>query len=66
VRATTTNIGLSDIVNDIRKLEKQELSSVIYEDFNEQYHFLFYIAIALLLLEMLVLERRGRWRLFKE
>ena len=61
VRATTTNLGLGDIVSDIRKLDKQELSSVIYEDFNEQYHYFFLIAMLLLAAEMLLLERKGRW-----
>ncbi|MDR1342075.1 MAG: VWA domain-containing protein [Prevotellaceae bacterium] len=64
VRATTSNIGLSDIVNDVRKLDKQELSSVIYEDFNEQYHYFFYVAIVLLVLELLIVERKRSWNLF--
>lgn len=64
VRATTSNIGLSDIVSDVRKLDKQELSSVIYEDFNEQYHYFFYVAIALLVLELLIIERKRSWNLF--
>ena len=61
VRATTTNLGLGDIVNDIRKLDKQELSSVIYEDFNEQYHYFFLLTVLLLAIEMLLLERKSRW-----
>ncbi|MDR0414891.1 MAG: VWA domain-containing protein [Prevotellaceae bacterium] len=64
VRATTSNLGLSDIVNDVRKLDKQELSSVIYEDFNEQYHYFFYMAIVLLTLELLIIERKRRWNIF--
>jgi Ca-activated chloride channel family protein len=62
VRATPTNLGLGDIVDDIRKLEKQELTSVIYEDFNEQFHYLFLLAALLLVVETLLFERRGRWR----
>jgi len=61
VRATTTNLGLGDIVSDIRKLDKQELSSVIYEDFNEQYHYFFLLTVLLLAVEMLLLERKSRW-----
>jgi Ca-activated chloride channel family protein len=61
VRATNVNLGLGDIVTDIRKLEKQEMSSFIYEDFNEQYHYFFIIAIALLFLELLITERKSRW-----
>jgi Ca-activated chloride channel family protein len=64
VRASTSNLGLNDIVNDVRKLDKQELSSIIYEDFNEQYHYFFYIAIALLTLELLIIERKKGWNIF--
>ncbi|MDR1415930.1 MAG: VWA domain-containing protein [Prevotellaceae bacterium] len=64
VRATTSNLGLNDIVNDVRKLDKQELSSVIYEDFNEQYHYFFYVAIVLLVLELLIIERKRKWNIF--
>ncbi|MDR3366579.1 MAG: VWA domain-containing protein [Prevotellaceae bacterium] len=63
-RATTSNLGLGDIVNDVRKLEKQELSSIIYEDFNEQYHYFFYIAAVLLALELLIIERKKGWNIF--
>ncbi len=62
VRATPTNLGLNDIVSDIRKLEKQELSSVIYEDFNEQFHYFFILAVLLLVVEVLLLERKSPWR----
>jgi Ca-activated chloride channel family protein len=64
VRASTSNLGLNDIVNDVRKLDKQELSSVIYEDFNEQYHYFFYLAVALLVLELLIIERKKGWNIF--
>ncbi|MDR3328860.1 MAG: VWA domain-containing protein [Prevotellaceae bacterium] len=64
MQATPSNLRLSDIINDVRKLDKQELSSVIYEDFNEQYHYLFYIALALLVLELLIFERKGSWKRF--
>jgi Ca-activated chloride channel family protein len=63
VRATSVNLGLGDIINDIRKMEKQEMSSIVYEDFNEQYHYFFIIALVLLLLEMTITERRSRWKI---
>ncbi len=62
VRATPSNLGLGDIVDDIRKLEKQELTSVIYEDFNEQFHYLFLLAMLLFVVEALLFERKGKWR----
>jgi Ca-activated chloride channel family protein len=61
VRASNANFGFSEIIADIRKMEKQELSSIIYEDFNEQYGYFFVIALVLLLLEMLIVERKNGW-----
>ncbi|GHU96744.1 membrane protein [Bacteroidia bacterium] len=65
VRASNANLGLNEIVRDIQKMEKQEMNSLIYEDFNEQYHYFFFIAIALLVLELLITERKSNWSIFK-
>jgi Ca-activated chloride channel family protein len=60
-RATNADLGLDRIIDDIRQMEKQEMSSVIFEDFNEQYMYFFACALFFLLLEVLVLERKNRW-----
>jgi Ca-activated chloride channel family protein len=62
VRATNANFGFSEIVSNIRKMEKQEMSSIIYEDFNEQYHYFFVLALILLGLDLLLLERKSNWK----
>lgn len=70
VRATKQSIGLEEIVKSINEMEKSELSTVRYEEYNEQYQYLLAIALSLLLLESLILSRRNhrlrKFNIFRE
>lgn len=70
VRATKQSIGLEEIVKSINQMEKSELSTVRYEEYNEQYQYFIAVALALLLLESLILSRRNpalrRFNIFRE
>ena len=59
VRATKQDIGLDEIVREINDMERSELSTVRFEEFNEQYQYLLLAALVLLLTEFLVLDRRN-------
>ena len=59
VRATKQSIGLDEIVRSIDEMEQTELSTVRFEEYNEQYQYLLLTALVLLLLETLLLDRRG-------
>lgn len=59
VRSSLQSIGLEEIVQSIEAMEKTELSTVRFEEYNEQYPFLLAIALVLLLLEFLLLDRRN-------
>lgn len=59
IRATNAEFGLSDIVDEIEKMEKSESSQLSFEEYNEQFHWIVWIALALLLLEGLLLDRRN-------
>jgi Ca-activated chloride channel homolog len=60
VRASNSNIGLDQIFSEIRKLKKQELEGTIYTEYNDQFQIFAAIAIFLLLLEFLIMERKNR------
>ena len=60
VKAGNSEFGLNPILEDIRSIEKQELSSVVFEDFNEQYMYFFAIALFFFIIEMLIGERKTR------
>lgn len=70
VRATKQSIGLDEIVQSINDMEKSELSTVRFEEYNEQYQYLVAAALLLLLLETAILGRRNprlqRFNIFRE
>lgn len=59
VRSSLQSIGLEEIVQSIEAMEKTELSTVRFEEYNEQYPLLVAIALVLLLIEFLLLDRRN-------
>lgn len=70
IRATKQSIGLDEIVRSINEMEQTELSTVKFEEFNEQFQYLLGIALLLLLAEFLLLERKNpllrRFNIFSE
>ena len=70
VRATKQSIGLDEIVRAINDMEQSELSTVRFEEYNEQFQYLIAVAFALLLVEFWLLDRRNpllaRFNIFRE
>ena len=64
VHAGNEEFGLNPIIDDIRKMEAEKFSSVVFEEYDEQYMYFFAVALALFVLEMLIGERRSRRKLF--
>ena len=64
VHAGNEEFGLNPIIDDIRKMEAERFSSVVFEEYDEQYMYFFAAALALFVLEMLIGERRSRRKLF--
>lgn len=60
VRATNRSLGLEEVISQINKMQKRELSTSRYDEFNEQYQYLIAIALLLLLIERGLLPRRSR------
>ena len=60
VRADNTNAAIRTLQNEIDKMEKAELDSRIYSEFDEQFHTLAWIVLALLLIEFVIMERKSR------
>ncbi len=59
VRASKQDIGLEEVVKSINQMEKSELSTIRYEEYNEQYQYPLAVALVLLLLEFTILSRRN-------
>ena len=64
VHAGNTEFGLNPVIDDIRKMNDEEFKSVVFEEYDEQYMYFFGIALALLVLQMLVGERKVLRHLF--
>jgi Ca-activated chloride channel family protein len=60
VRASNTNIGLDEIFNDIKKMKTQELESTMYTEYNDQFQIFAAIALFLLVLDFIIMERKNR------
>ena len=70
IRAGNQSFGLDEIVSEINDMEKSELSTLRFEEFNEQFHHLLSVVFALLLAEGLLLDRRNprlsRFNIFRQ
>ena len=64
VHAGNEEFGLNPIINDIDKLEEETFNSVVFEEYDEQYMYFFAVALVLLVLELLIGERRWKRRMF--
>ena len=64
IKAGNSEFGLNPIVDSIRKMDEEQFSSVVFEEFDEQYMYFFAIALVFFVIEMLIGERRSKRHLF--
>ena len=65
VRAGNSEFGLNPVIDDIRKMEDEKYSSVVFEEFDEQFMYFLAIALVFFVIEMLIGDRRSKRHLFK-
>ncbi len=61
VRANNAQIGLNALFDEINKMEKQEMESRVYSEYDDQFQYFFAIGLFLILLEFVILERKNRY-----
>ena len=64
VRAGNSEFGLNPVIDNIRKLEDERYSSIVFEEFDEQFMYFLGIALFFFVLEMLIGDRRSKKHLF--
>ena len=64
VRAGNSEFGLNPIIDNIKRMEDERYSSVVFEEFDEQFMYFLGIALFFFVLEMLVGDRRSKKHLF--
>ena len=65
VRAGTSEFGLNPVINEIKKMEDEKYSSVVFEEYDEQFMNFFAIALIFFVLELLVGDRKPKRHLFR-
>ena len=65
VRAGNSEFGLNPIIDDICRMEDEKYSSIVFEEYDEQFMYFMGLALLFFVLEMLVGERRSKRHLFK-
>ena len=65
VRAGNSEFGLNPVIEDIRKLDDEKYSSIVFEEYDEQFMYFLGFALLFFVLEMLVGDRKSRKHLFK-
>ncbi len=61
VRASTGQDGLSRILDEINALEKQEIETKIFSEYEGRFQYFLAISLILLFIELLIPERKSRW-----
>ena len=61
VRASNSNVGLEKIYNDIETLDKAEIDTKVFTDYEDQFQWFVGAAIVLLLVEILVSSGKKGW-----
>ena len=61
VRASSSDVGLDKIMEEINKMEKKESESKIYSDYEDQFQFFIALALLFMILEIFIFEKKSKW-----
>ena len=64
VRAGNSEFGLNPVIDEIRKMEDEKYSSLVFEEWDEQFMYFLGIALFFFVIEMLIGDRKARRNLF--
>jgi Ca-activated chloride channel family protein len=60
-RANSPGMGLNSMLAQLRKLDKTEMESTVYSNYEEQFPLFIWIALGILCLDYLLLSRKNKW-----
>jgi Ca-activated chloride channel family protein len=64
VKAGNSEFGLNPVIDEIRKMEDERFSSVVFEEYDEQFMYFLAIALFFFVLELLIGDRKSKKHLF--
>lgn len=62
VRASTAQMGINALLEEIKTMNKTEFGTIAYSEYEDRFQVFLGIALVFLLLEWIVAERRSKWR----
>ncbi|NHB68515.1 vWA domain-containing protein [Perlabentimonas gracilis] len=60
IRASNSQIGLLPLFDEINRMERTELKEKVFSEYDDQFQYLFGLALILLAIDFFILERRNR------
>jgi Ca-activated chloride channel homolog len=61
VRASNSDAGLNTVFDDLEKIEKSDIESKQFSDFESRFQYFAGLALLILVLDLFVFERKTRW-----
>lgn len=61
IRANNTQMGLNALFNEVNKMQKTELESQVYAEYDEKFQYFIGLGLLLIFLDFIVLERKNRY-----
>ncbi|HLN73878.1 MAG: vWA domain-containing protein [Methylococcaceae bacterium] len=61
IRANNTQMGLNALFNEVNKMEKTELESQVYADYDEKFQYFIGLGLLLIFLDFIILERKNKY-----
>jgi Ca-activated chloride channel family protein len=60
IAANNIRRGINDLIDELGELEKSEIEAKVYSDYDHQFQYLAALALLILLIEFIVLERKNK------
>jgi len=60
VRASGGDFNIGDLIDDIAKMEKTEFEAKVFTDFEHRFQYVFFFALFVLVLEMLISDKKNK------
>lgn len=61
IRANNAQVGLNNLFSEVNKMEKSELETQIYADYDDKFQYFIALGLFLILFDFMILERRNKY-----
>lgn len=61
IRANNAQVGLNNLFSEVNKMEKSELETQIYADYDDKFQYFIGFGLFMILLDFLILERKNKY-----